>query len=121
MEGGSATGARPLVIVGGGPAGIAAAIEAGRAGLRCTLIDEALLPGGQIYRRPPDDFKVRHAGALGKDFVRGPPRITIRTTSAILSQALNMQNMRALVTLIARSAIMKIPGVPVVPEVVASV
>lgn len=65
------TGARSLVIVGGGPAGMAAAIGAGRAGLPCTLIDEAPLPGGQIYRQPPDAFKVRDAGALGKDFIRG--------------------------------------------------
>ena len=65
------TGSRSLVIVGGGPAGIAAAIDAGHAGLSCTLIDEAPRLGGQIYRQPPEDFQVRDEGALGKDFVRG--------------------------------------------------
>lgn len=65
------TGARPLVIVGGGPAGMAAAIEAGRAGLVCTLLDEAPRLGGQIYRQPPEHFQVTDACALGKDFVRG--------------------------------------------------
>lgn len=62
---------RPLVIVGGGPAGIAAAIEAARAGVSCTLIDEAPRLGGQIYRQPPREFDVREPRSLGKDFTRG--------------------------------------------------
>jgi hydrogen cyanide synthase HcnB len=62
---------RPLVIVGGGPAGMAAAIEAARAGLRCTLIDESPQLGGQIYRHPPRAFRVRDPRVLGKDFERG--------------------------------------------------
>lgn len=62
---------RPLVIIGGGPAGMAAAIEAARAGVSCTLIDEAPRLGGQIYRQPPREFDVREPGALGKDFTRG--------------------------------------------------
>ena len=62
---------RSLVIIGGGPAGIAAATEAARAGLSCTLIDEAPWLGGQIYRQPPQGFQVKDAPALGKDFIRG--------------------------------------------------
>lgn len=62
---------RPLVIIGGGPAGLGAAIEAARAGLSSTLIDEAPRLGGQIYRQPPQDFRVKDARALGKDFVQG--------------------------------------------------
>ncbi len=62
---------RPLVIIGGGPAGMAAAIEAARAGVSCTLIDEAPRLGGQIYRQPPREFDVREPGSLGKDFTRG--------------------------------------------------
>ena len=65
------TGSRPLVIVGGGPAGMAAAIEAARAGLHCTLVDEAPRLGGQIYRQPPENFQITDRRALGKDFVRG--------------------------------------------------
>ena len=65
------TRSKPLVIIGGGPAGMAAAIEAARAGLPCTLIDEAPQLGGQIYRKPSPAFKVNDAGALGKDFARG--------------------------------------------------
>lgn len=65
------TSTRPIVVVGGGPAGIAAAIEAARAGISCTLIDEAARLGGQIYRQPPREFDVREPRALGKDFTRG--------------------------------------------------
>jgi len=42
---------RSIAIVGAGPAGMAAAIEAVRRGCRVTLIDEAERPGGQIYRQ----------------------------------------------------------------------
>ncbi len=61
----------PLVVVGGGPAGIAAAVEAGRAGLRCLLVDEAPALGGQIYRHLPHEFSVRNPRALGRDHLRG--------------------------------------------------
>ena len=44
---------RDLVIVGAGPAGMAAAVAACRAGLGVTLIDENLSTGGQIYRQSP--------------------------------------------------------------------
>jgi methylglutamate dehydrogenase subunit C len=37
-----------LLIIGGGPAGIAAAITAGRAGLRVILADEDVRPGGRL-------------------------------------------------------------------------
>jgi len=46
----------PLVVVGGGPAGMAAAAEAAGAGLPALLLDESPLPGGQIYRLPPEGF-----------------------------------------------------------------
>ncbi len=62
---------RPLVIIGGGPAGMTAAIEAARAGLYSTLIDEAPALGGQVYRRPPEAFQVQDAQSLGHDFARG--------------------------------------------------
>jgi len=62
---------RPLVIIGGGPAGMAAAIEAARAGLAPLLIDEAPRLGGQVYRQPPEEFRIVEARALGKDWARG--------------------------------------------------
>ncbi len=44
-----------VAIVGGGPAGIAAACRAAESGASTMLLDEGIAPGGQIYRhRPPD-------------------------------------------------------------------
>jgi len=40
-----------IIIVGAGPAGLAASIEAVRQGAKVTLVDEAQRPGGQIYRQ----------------------------------------------------------------------
>jgi NADPH-dependent 2,4-dienoyl-CoA reductase/sulfur reductase-like enzyme len=42
--------AEEVVVVGAGPAGITAAVEAARAGARVLLVDEGAAPGGQIYR-----------------------------------------------------------------------
>ncbi|WP_347926998.1 cyanide-forming glycine dehydrogenase subunit HcnB [Pseudomonas helvetica] len=43
------------VIVGGGPAGMAAAIELARHGVHCTLLEEASRLGGVVYRGPLRD------------------------------------------------------------------
>ena len=43
-------GALDVVVVGGGPAGVAAAVTAHALGLRCVLIDEQPAAGGQVYR-----------------------------------------------------------------------
>lgn len=45
-----------LVIVGAGPAGLAAAVEASAQGLRTLVIDEQRAAGGQIFRQPPAEF-----------------------------------------------------------------
>ncbi|NIA69389.1 NAD(P)/FAD-dependent oxidoreductase [Pelagibius litoralis] len=45
------------VIVGAGPAGVRAAETLVQAGIRPTVIDEASISGGQIYRRPPSVFR----------------------------------------------------------------
>ena len=42
---------RSVVVIGAGPAGLAAAMEASSRGCRVTLLDEARLPGGQVYRQ----------------------------------------------------------------------
>jgi NADPH-dependent 2,4-dienoyl-CoA reductase/sulfur reductase-like enzyme len=60
-----------IVIVGAGPAGMTAAIEAARAGARVTLLDESPRPGGQIYRQLDPGFRIASPGALGQDFPRG--------------------------------------------------
>ncbi|PKH76987.1 FAD/NAD(P)-binding oxidoreductase [Pseudomonas sp. Choline-02u-1] len=43
------------IIVGGGPAGMAAATELARHGVRCTLLEEASRLGGVVYRGPLRD------------------------------------------------------------------
>jgi len=60
-----------LLILGAGPAGMAAAIEAVKAGARVTMADENVRPGGQIYRQLPAGFRVVDADALGHDYERG--------------------------------------------------
>lgn len=42
---------RSIVVVGAGPAGMAAAIEAATRGCDVTVLDESARPGGQIYRQ----------------------------------------------------------------------
>lgn len=44
-----------IAVLGGGPAGMAAATEAARAGARTVLLEESLAPGGQVYRKPVFD------------------------------------------------------------------
>ncbi|MFZ4301765.1 NAD(P)/FAD-dependent oxidoreductase [Streptomyces cinereoruber] len=44
---------RDLVVVGAGPAGMAAAATALDGGLRVTLVDSGAAPGGQFWRHPP--------------------------------------------------------------------
>lgn len=47
-----------VAIIGGGPAGQAAALALGGRGLSIAVIDEQMRPGGQILRQPPADFTV---------------------------------------------------------------
>jgi len=59
-----------LVIIGAGPAGLAAACEARALGLSVVLLDEQAAIGGQIYRgieSAPSD----RVGILGKDYAAG--------------------------------------------------
>ncbi|HDS1775790.1 TPA: FAD-dependent oxidoreductase [Pseudomonas putida] len=59
-----------LVIVGAGPAGLAAAIEARQWGLSVTLLDEQAASGGQIYRAV-DAASARKRAVLGEDYAAG--------------------------------------------------
>jgi NADPH-dependent 2,4-dienoyl-CoA reductase/sulfur reductase-like enzyme len=54
-----------LAIVGAGPAGLAAAIEAAELGLPATLIDVYPRPGGQYFKQLPAQFQV--AATSGDD------------------------------------------------------
>ncbi|MCZ2495136.1 NAD(P)-binding protein [Xylophilus sp. Kf1] len=57
----------PPVIVGAGPAGIRAAQTLVAHGLRPVLLDEAARAGGQIYRRPPENFRRSAAQLYGTE------------------------------------------------------
>jgi len=59
-----------LVVVGAGPAGMAAAARAAGAGLSVTVLDEGRAPGGQIWRGVSDAPAAR-AELLGPDYVAG--------------------------------------------------
>ncbi|GAA3486113.1 NAD(P)/FAD-dependent oxidoreductase [Streptomyces cremeus] len=53
-----------LAVVGAGPAGLAAAVAAGRLGLRVALLDSAARTGGQFYRHPAPGLNARRPQAL---------------------------------------------------------
>lgn len=56
-----------VIIVGAGPAGMAAALTLVEAGLRPIVVDEAQRAGGQIFRRPPPGFTRPPAALYGAD------------------------------------------------------
>ena len=59
-----------LVIVGAGPAGMAAATVAAQRGLSVTVLDEQAAPGGQIYRAITQT-NARRLNILGPDYAAG--------------------------------------------------
>lgn len=64
-----------VVVIGAGPAGLAAAITCGEAGAKTLLLDEQPAPGGQIYRsieRPA----LADREVLGPDYYRGEPLVS---------------------------------------------
>ncbi|ACM39716.1 MULTISPECIES: NAD(P)/FAD-dependent oxidoreductase [Rhizobium/Agrobacterium group] len=59
-----------IVIIGAGPAGMSAAVEARNAGLSVTLIDEGIGAGGQIYRSVLNE-RPDLGTILGPDYLAG--------------------------------------------------
>jgi len=81
------------VIVGGGPAGMAAAIELAAHGVRCTLLEEAPRLGGVVYRGPLRDgvsldyLGPRYSEALEKlhgEFQQNAGLIDVRLSSRVI-------------------------------------
>jgi thioredoxin reductase len=60
-----------VLVIGGGPAGLAAGVEAADAGLSVAVVDERPTFGGQIFKQPGPGFRVTSAEELGHDFARG--------------------------------------------------
>ncbi|NOQ63236.1 MAG: NAD(P)-binding protein [Methyloprofundus sp.] len=59
-----------LVIVGAGPAGLAAAVTASEQGISCAVLDEQAAVGGQIYRAI-ESVPEQRAKVLGTEYQRG--------------------------------------------------
>ena len=59
-----------LIVIGAGPAGMGAALEARAHGLSVVVLDEQASPGGQIYRQVLQADARRHA-VLGDDYRAG--------------------------------------------------
>ena len=57
-----------LIIIGAGPGGVAAAVEAVRAGVTVKIFDENPKPGGRIYGQLNDGFKLINPRFLGPDY-----------------------------------------------------
>ena len=53
------------LIIGLGPAGMAAATELAQQGVHVAVVDENPEPGGQIYRQPPGDFVIEDKSFFG--------------------------------------------------------
>jgi len=59
------------VVVGGGPAGLAAARTAARHGVRVVLVDENSELGGQHYRQMPAGFRAPERARIGRESDEG--------------------------------------------------
>jgi len=61
-----------LLVIGGGPAGLSAAIEASRLGARVAIADENMKPGGQLIKQTHKFFGSRenYAGVRGIEIAR---------------------------------------------------
>jgi NADPH-dependent 2,4-dienoyl-CoA reductase/sulfur reductase-like enzyme len=60
-----------VAVIGGGPAGLSAAIAIAKMGARVLVIDENLLAGGQIYRQLPSSYQVKDPQVFGTDYADG--------------------------------------------------
>ena len=71
-----------LIVIGAGPAGMAAATTASELGLSVALVDEQTLPGGQIYRSvgepAPADTQL-----LGPDYAHGKALVTALDAASV--------------------------------------
>ena len=82
-----------LVVIGGGPAGIATASTAANLGIKVALIDERVTLGGQIFKRVGPGFDLTSKKSLGKDYLRGSdligelsnPNIEVFTSTTVLT------------------------------------
>jgi octopine oxidase subunit A len=60
-----------LVVIGAGPAGLAAAIRSSELGVKTLVVDEQPEPGGQIYRALETAVRIGRSEKLGVDYLHG--------------------------------------------------
>lgn len=60
-----------VLVVGGGPAGLAAATAAAGHGLDVALVEERVTLGGQVYKQPGPGIVVRDPAAMGREHAEG--------------------------------------------------
>ncbi len=65
-----------VVVVGAGPAGLSAALQASLAGAAVTIVDEYARPGGQYFKQPPPAFTLLDRSAMGRDYQAGVELMT---------------------------------------------
>jgi len=71
-----------LLVIGAGPAGMAAAQVAAKQGVEVVLVDEQAQPGGQIYRNV-ETSPLANIDLLGKDYSFGRPLVQAFRDSGI--------------------------------------
>jgi NADPH-dependent 2,4-dienoyl-CoA reductase/sulfur reductase-like enzyme len=76
-EPGRAEAPRGAVVVGAGPAGIAAAVHAAEAGMPTLLLDEQARPGGQVWRGEPPRAARAWLDRLARSGARRVDRATV--------------------------------------------
>src|SRR5438552_7256099 len=59
------------LVIGGGPAGLAAAHVAAENGVRVMIVDDNAEPGGQYYRQMPAGWSAPRSSALGRETAQG--------------------------------------------------
>ncbi len=72
-----------VLVVGGGPAGLAAATRVAAAGLSVTLVDERVTLGGQIYKRMGPGFEVGDPRAIGREYAAGSDLIALTAATGV--------------------------------------
>ncbi|NHZ93257.1 FAD-dependent oxidoreductase [Massilia sp. CCM 8733] len=76
----------PLIVLGAGPAGLAAAEAASASGQAVLLVDENSAPGGQIWRGGPQRWRDARASALW-DALRARPQVTFMAGARVVAPA----------------------------------